>query len=1079
MYKIDKFDLPGMRDDGSIKITEKYTIAEYEPRGLRLEELAIRLCSEISTYFILYDYKGTISTDNDEVLELLKEKYRSGDCEIYSSKDDFHGDNLTIYYDEILTYKSDGSYTWTKYIPKWNTVYKKLAKFLFNLNNNPFEKENFIGNTLYKKCFNDKEFVENNEWIKKFDSVWEVGNLDPIHIFASINSSNLGNEKRLARINTLFRLFDSNFTENDKYAKINFDGCPSPMATNIISARNEENQKKIWEYFLDVFANSQNANIDFTEVKNWYGIDIGSFTIFLFWIDSKNFIPLDKNTVALLEKYKKINKLPETFEEYISLLIKKNTNLYRNIAFIAYDSSQQNLLNKHERAELEEYLIGQKSRNTYSDSISENISEITPATSNGIVDGQQLIQDAVVNVESAGHRTIEVSGAITIYSSNSGLKLISLKPLIGCSKDYLKTLKEDENYVFDKAYDTQSDDKIVVNKEIALSLYDFHDLNINIHAIVGKNGTGKSTLVELLFAIINNLACKKNINDDLEFIPSLKAELFFEHVELYKIVVDNDNISIYQYEKQEDNYINPRLMSIDEFDLNHLFYTIAVNYSQHSLNCLHLGSWLNALFHKNDAYQTPIVIEPFRKDGNVDINRQSDLVKQRLLANLLEFEVDKEEQYSFRRLTEYYKAVSLKLKFNNKKLFYTENKIRKISGTFIYKDDDIKIKYMFYRNSYKEILEKLYRRFDLQREVEVDFLSSFGRYTFEQKVDLYLLKKLISISNKYQFYKKYFNKNSYEFMDLENYLDDLYHDTSHITYKLKQAVNFLRFDSIIEKKESEQIWSIENLSDNIEKIKQDHQEEKLSTTELIPPSFFTTEIILENDIKFEQLSSGEKQKIYSINSILYHLNNLNSVDLGYVEHKYKFVNIVLDEVELYFHPELQRTYLSDLHNALSKVNYSNLIGLNICFVTHSPFILSDIPNTKILFLEKESNDLDAKTMPSKKEIKTLGANIHELLINGFFMNSSMGDFAWKQIDDIIKFHNEVTNTSENMIDSFKAKYEKIKAKFHFIQEHIGEDYISGVLKSHIEEIEAKLNDDDFKKRRIYQLEAELNILRGS
>ena len=120
-----------------------------------------------------------------------------------------------------------------------------------------------------------------------------------------------------------------------------------------------------------------------------------------------------------------------------------------------------------------------------------------------------------------------------------------------------------------------------------------------------------------------------------------------------------------------------------------------------------------------------------------------------------------------------------------------------------------------------------------------------------------------------------------------------------------------------------------------------------------------------------------------------------------------------------------------------------------------------------------------ETMPSKKEIKTLGANIHELLINGFFMNTSMGDFALKQIDDIIEFHNEVINTSANMIDSLKAKYEKIKDKLHFIQERIGEDYISGILKNHIEEIEIRLNVGDFKQRRIDQLEAELNTLRGS
>lgn len=29
--------------------------------------------------------------------------------------------------------------------------------------------------------------------------------------------------------------------------------------------------------------------------------------------------------------------------------------------------------------------------------------------------------------------------------------------------------------------------------------------------------------------------------------------------------------------------------------------------------------WLSALFHKNDSYQTPIVLNPFRESGNVKL----------------------------------------------------------------------------------------------------------------------------------------------------------------------------------------------------------------------------------------------------------------------------------------------------------------------------------------------------------------------------------------------------------------------------------------------------------------------------
>lgn len=40
--------------------------------------------------------------------------------------------------------------------------------------------------------------------------------------------------------------------------------------------------------------------------------------------------------------------------------------------------------------------------------------------------------------------------------------------------------------------------------------------------------------------------------------------------------------------------------------------------------------WITSLFHKNDAYQTPIVLNPFREKGNVDVNVERDLTHKRL-----------------------------------------------------------------------------------------------------------------------------------------------------------------------------------------------------------------------------------------------------------------------------------------------------------------------------------------------------------------------------------------------------------------------------------------------------------------
>ncbi len=1022
MVQINKNQFPNMRENGSVENTEKYTIAEYEYRGLRLKDLAERIASQLDTHFILYDYKGNIYTDNEDVIQILKDEYPSGDYPAYSNPTKgFSYDNMGIEWYSILKLQENGNYEWTdyRYVPKWYYIYRKLAKLLVSfrghniLVDDPFNS-NSPGNLLYRELITDKDFIVNNEWVSKFSSKWEVESLDPIHIFASLNNNKLGYDKRIKRINILFRILDDNF--HDNYKDINFDGCPAPMTINIIGARDEDTQKEVWSIFHEIMHKAQESAIDFSQIQEWYGVDIGAFTIFLFWIDAKNFLPLDKNTVSLLEEYNKLNTFPTKYQEYKKFLSLKNTNLYLLLALVSYDNKKQELLSSEEKEKIFNYL------------------------------------------------GIENSEEKSIIEESNKFKLISIKPLKDCNEIYLKTLKEDETYLFDKAYSIY-DETIEIDKEKDLSLFDLDNINVNINAIVGKNGTGKSTIVELLFAIINNISFEKKINGDIIKIDKLRVELVFESIHIYKIII-NDEIKILQYIKENNKYINPIELNIREFNFDKLFYTITVNYSQHSLNSLYMGDWIHSLFHKNDSYQTPIVIEPYRKNGNININIQEALIKQRLVTNLLLQEDTDNKQNSPRQLTEFYRAKSLKISFNIDKIFYLTEKIKGITRKHIFKDEDknYSILYLKFKDTHIDILNILFEKFNMRKIEKIDFYSNYYDYTFEQKIYLYILKKLVSIAYRYKKYKHFFDKKNKKFKHIDVYINKLYEDNSHIVYKLKQAINFLRFKSIIERKEDKQIINIEELSNEIENIKRINKEENLTINELVPPSFFSIDIILDNNINFNSLSSGEKQ-----------INNINSVDNSLIQ--YKRINIILDEIELYFHPELQRNYLSYLLHVISKANTNNILAVNILFVTHSPFILSDIPDSKILFLDKNNKNINSKTGPSKKKIKTFGANIHELLINGFFMNNSIGEFALKEIKTIVNFHHEVMSIKEEGLLKDKEKsYNDLKDRFYFIQEHIGEDYISGIVKNHLIDIEKRLNSNSFKNKRIEALKKELEDL---
>lgn len=42
--------------------------------------------------------------------------------------------------------------------------------------------------------------------------------------------------------------------------------------------------------------------------------------------------------------------------------------------------------------------------------------------------------------------------------------------------------------------------------------------------------------------------------------------------------------------------------------------------------------WISGLFHKNDGYQAPIVLNPWRHNGNLDVAKENELAMERLIS---------------------------------------------------------------------------------------------------------------------------------------------------------------------------------------------------------------------------------------------------------------------------------------------------------------------------------------------------------------------------------------------------------------------------------------------------------------
>ena len=214
--------------------------------------------------------------------------------------------------------------------------------------------------------------------------------------------------------------------------------------------------------------------------------------------------------------------------------------------------------------------------------------------------------------------------------------------------------------------------------------------------------------------------------------------------------------------------------------------------------------------------------------------------------------------------------------------------------------------------------------------------------------------------------------------------------------------------------------------------------------ELLPsPSLFTSlKLKLDNGgfLMFDTLSSGEKQIIYTLGTTVYQLHHLNSVDANKIQ--YPCVNIIFDEIELYYHPEYQKGLVKRMLNVIGNMNLGTVKHINMIFATHSPFILSDIHKEHILYLDK-GNDVSDKV-----GVNPFGANINDVLRSSFFLEKGfMGDFVSKKLLDLIDY-----------LDG-KSSDENLGQTANQIMEAVGDPFLKERLRDLYIEYKQKLRNN--------------------
>ncbi|KPH14463.1 hypothetical protein [Chryseobacterium sp. ERMR1:04] len=617
-------------------------------------------------------------------------------------------------------------------------------------------------------------------------------------------------------------------------------------------------------------------------------------------------------------------------------------------------------------------------------------------------------------------------------------KLLAIRPLESCNKKFLKNLEANRIYKFYNDYEFQDSKEneiidfsqlidvsdIKIESTIPTNLYGD---NINISAIVGKNGSGKSALVELFIAIINNLSFLYGFNvnhngyEDVDFLrynPQLFLEFYFENKGLiYKIKIDKSKLKHSFYSLIDNKFEILPINDHENYKLfinENFFYTNVINYSLWSYNHREIGNFITALFHKNDAYQVPIVLNPFRGQGGIiDPESEKELAMDRLLFNVFQ------QNENATKITDTLELIKISLELRkgnyDKYSMFRENKngIVRIIEFKEFKDN------IENQHQKEKLLKYLFEFYGLNYE------KYFYQPEWESTIE-YLLYKTVKIVTRYEEFQRFINIDSKTFKEnkFDDFLIEFSRDSTHITLKIRQIFNFIKYHSYLELSLDTKEINIQRYSEKIFELKEKYD---TSLLDMLPPSIFKIKLHLTNDIEFSQLSSGEKQMISTINSILYHLNNLYSVKQKEGKIKYYNFNLILEEIELYFHPEYQKSFIKRILNGIKTLNFSG-VNINILFITHSPFILSDIPKQNVLFLE--ANLPNNKSITKNfNEMNTFGANITDLLADSFFIEDGLiGNFAKDRIEEIISWLNSILNIKDKIVLLEDNKYKKAKKK---------------------------------------------------
>lgn len=506
--------------------------------------------------------------------------------------------------------------------------------------------------------------------------------------------------------------------------------------------------------------------------------------------------------------------------------------------------------------------------------------------------------------------------------------------------------------------------------------------DVSISAIIGKNGTGKSTVLEFLEDSASGgnssgiivwydefgsvFICPVNIyKNNIKVLGTIEYSV----IDDYQDFLNANKISLIK----SSNLTDANRLEVIKKNKSKMIYDLSLSdYQKLTLSFIRerfsrLMSYLQNLSASDDLQKTTIKYTfKFSPSSTSFLRLVLDEVKDK---NFIFYEKNHLETLRFEFIERHYNSYNDYLNIEPQLVYFNISLI------------------------YREACRKIKKERSSQDVLYLILMICYVRDDFHLSVDV--ITDLLS-----QYDENINDKIVNTFVE-----DEVFEIIEYIDMEIRNLINLSsRVQNLIDGKK---VLFIKDTQDDGFYLETNHVDTIFNLSELI--DFLPISLARNMPYGWEGFSTGEFAKLSLFSELYYFINNRKR------SNKESYF-IFMDEVDLYLHPDWQRNFLSDLLNFISK-NFP-IDRTQILMTSHSPIIIGDFLPENIITLIKNKEGI-----VSIGESHGFGTQITDLYINGLHIESTFGVHSKKHIEGILHRRNneELTEYDHWLISKIKSE----------------------------------------------------------